>query len=159
MPAGSRHVFRAAAFVLFLALAVPTAALADGGSKCNASACKVYNEQGAPSGGHQKPPTGPNTSGGGQHQQRQQQPPHASKSYSRVLQHLGKDRGPLKNLLGGDAALGNLSGSGGGSPGLLGAAFDLGVGPAILLAILLATGLGLAARGTVQGWLRKRSTS
>jgi hypothetical protein len=33
------------------------------------------------------------------------------------------------------------------------------VGPAILLAILLATGLGLAARGTIHGWLRKRSSS
>jgi hypothetical protein len=153
MPVGSRHVVRAAAFVLFIALAVPAGARADGGSKCNASACKVYHEQGLPGGGHQKPPTGPTKNGGGQQQ------PHASKSYSRVLQHLGKDTGPMKNLLGGDAAIGNLpSGSGGGSPSLLGAAFDLGVGPTILLAILLGIGLGVAARGSVGSWLRKRVT-
>ena len=155
MPAGSRHVFGAAAAVLLIALAAPVAAFADSGSKCNASACKVYHEQGAPNAGHQQPPTGPSKSGGGQPQQ-----PHVSKSYSRVLQHLGKDKGPVKNLLGGDAAIGSLpSGSGGSSPGLLGAAFDLGAGPTVLLAILLATGLGLAARGSVGGWLRKRSNS
>ena len=155
MLAGSRHVVRAAAFVLFVALALPAGALADGGSKCNASACKVYHESGPPSGGHQKPPTGPTKNGGGQQQQ-----PRVSKSNSRFLQNLGKDKAPMKNLLGGDAAIGNLpSGSGGGSPGLLGAAFDLGVGPTILLAILLVTGLGLAARGSLQGWLRKRPSS
>lgn len=157
MPAGSRHVVRAAAAVLIVALAAPAAAFADGGAKCNASACKVYHEQGAPNAGQQQPPQqtpmGSNKSGGGHR-------PHLSKSYSRVLQHLGKDKGPMKNLLGGDAAIGSLpSGSTGTSPGLLGAAFDLGAGPTVLLAILLATGLGLAARGSVGGWLRKRSSS
>ena len=156
MPAGSRHVVLAAATALLVALAAPAAAFADGGAKCNASACKVYHEQDAPNAGGQKPPTqkptGPNKSGGGQQQ------PQAPKN--RVLQHAGKDRGPLKNLLNGDAAIGSLSsGSGGGSPGLFGAAFDLGTGPTVLLAILLGVGLGLAARGSVGGWLRKRSSS
>lgn len=156
MPVGSRHVVRAAAAVFFIALVAPAAALADGGSKCNASACKVYHEQGAPNtGGHKStgPSTGSHKSGGG----KQPQAP-APKKYSRVLQHAGKDRGALKNLLSNDAGLGSLSrGSGGGSPSLLGAAFDLGAGPTILLAILLGIGLGVAARGSVGGWLRKRT--
>lgn len=157
MPAGSRHVVLAAATALLVALAAPAAAFADGGAKCNASACKVYHEQDATNSGGQKPPpqkpTGSNKSGGGQQQQ-----PQAPKN--RVLQHAGKDRGPLKNLLNGDAAIGSLSsGSGGSSPGLFGAAFDLGTGPTVLLAILLGVGLGLAARGSVGGWLRKRSSS
>jgi hypothetical protein len=64
----------------------------------------------------------------------------------------------VKNLLGGDAAIGSLpSGPGGGSPSLFGAAFDLGAGPTILLAILLGIGLGVAARGSLGGWLRKRT--
>ena len=156
MPAGSRHVVRAAAAVFFIALVAPAAALADGGSKCNASACKVYHEQGAPnSGGHK--PTGPskglNKSGGGKL-------PQVQKRYSRVLQNAGKDRGALKNLLSNDAGLGSLPrGSGGGSPSLFGAAFDLGAGPTILLAILLGVGIGLAARGRVGGWIGKRSSS
>jgi hypothetical protein len=158
MPAGSRHAVRAAAAVLLVVLAAPTAALADGGGTCKASACKVYHEQGVPNSGGQKPPTqkpptGSNNNGGGRQ-------PQAPKSYSRVLQHLGKDRGAVKNLLGGDAAIGSLpSGPGGGSPSLFGAAFDLGAGPTILLAILLGVGIGLAARGRVGGWLAKRSSS
>lgn len=156
MPAGSRHVVRAAAAVFFIALVAPAAALADGGSKCNASACKVYHEQGAPNpGGHKptEPPKGPKKSGGGKQ-------PQTPKAYSRVLQHAGKDRGALKNLLSNDAGLGSSPRApGGGSPSLFGAAFDLGSGPTILLAILLGIGLGVAARGSVGSWLRKRSSS
>lgn len=156
MPAGSRRVVRAAVIVLFISLAAPAAAIADGGAKCSASACKVYHEQSGPTSQQQQPPkqtsTGPNKDTG-----RKQS--YARKSYSRVLARAGKDRAPLKNLLTGDAAIGTLrGGSGGGSPGLLGAAFDLGAGPAVLLAILLGTGLGLAARGRITGWIRKRST-
>jgi hypothetical protein len=156
MVAGSRHVLRAAAVVLFVALAVPAAALADGGSKCSASACKVYHEQGPPTGGgHKPPPKGPTSSNQGGGTQG-----HASKSYSRVLAHLGPDKGAVKNLLGQEAPVDNVaSGSAGGSPSILGAAFDLGAGPTVLLAILLGTALGLAARGRVGGWLSKRSRS
>jgi hypothetical protein len=158
MPAGSRHVLLAAAVVLIVALAAPAAAFADKGGKCTASACKVYSEQSAPTAGHHQPPrkapTASNKSGGSQ--QQQQQP----KNLSRVLAHAGNDRLPLSRLLNGDTAIGSLeSGAGGGSPGLLGAAFDLGAGPTVLLAILLATALGLAGRGRVHGWLRRRSSS
>lgn len=140
-----------------MALAAPAAALADGGSKCNASACKVYHEQNGPNTGHhqQQPqqPTGSNQGGSTKQS-------HAPKSYARVLQQAGKDRSALKNLLGQDGNIGSLSkGSGGGSPSLLGAAFDLGAGPTILLAILLGVGLGVAARGGAGNWLRRRSNS
>jgi hypothetical protein len=144
-------------------LAAPAAAFAGGGSKCHASACRVYSEQGAPGGGgQQKPSTGPTTptthtsqnSGG---EQQQQQTP---TKLSRVLAHAGNDRGALSRLFAGDSALGNLhKNSDGGSPGILGAAFDLGVGPTVLLGILLATGLGLAARGSVRGLFRKRPSA
>jgi hypothetical protein len=156
MPAGSRHVLLAAAAVLLVALAAPAAALADKGGKCTASACKVYSEGGAPSSGGQHPPKAPtgSTKSGGQQQ------PQVPKNLSRVLAHAGNDRLPLSRLLNGDTAIGSLgSGAGGGSPGLLGAAFDLGAGPTVLLAILLATALGLAGRGRVHGWLRRRSSS
>jgi hypothetical protein len=58
-----------------------------------------------------------------------------------------------------DANLGSLQGGPSSSPGLLGAAFDLGTGPMILLAILVATALGIAARGSVRGWLERRTSS
>jgi hypothetical protein len=73
-----------------------------------------------------------------------------------VLAQAGSDKAPLSKLLtesGGSLPAGADSG---GSPGLLGAAFDLGVGPTVLLAILLATAVGLAARGNIRGWLRRR---
>lgn len=154
MPRGTRRVVVAAAAVLLVALAVPAAAFAGGGGgKCNASACKVYSEQGAPNSGGQQATTASGRIGGAQE-------PQTPKSLSRVLSHAGKDRGPLSRLFAGDSALGGLpSGSGGGSPSILGAAFDLGVGPTVLIAILLATALGLAARGNVRDWLRKRSSS
>jgi hypothetical protein len=41
---------------------------------------------------------------------------------------------------------------------MLGAAFDLGAGPLVLLSILLATALGLAARGSIRSWLHRRSS-
>jgi hypothetical protein len=155
MPVGSRHVLLATAAVLLVVLAAPTAAFADKGGKCTASACKVYSEGGAPSSGRQQPPkspTGSNKSGGHQ--------PQLPKNLSRVLAHAGNDRLALSRLLNGDSAIGSLgSGPGGASPGLLGAAFDLGAGPTVLLAILLATALGLAGRGRVHGWLRRRSSS
>jgi hypothetical protein len=156
MPAGSRHVLLAAAAVLLVALAAPAVAFADKGGKCTASACKVYSEGGsAPSSGRQQPPkapTGSNKSGG--------QQPQVPKNLSRVLAQAGNDKLPLSRLLNGDTAIGSLgSGPGGASPGLLGAAFDLGAGPTVLLAILLATALGLAGRGRVHGWLRRRSSS
>lgn len=150
MPAGARRVLPAVAAVVCVALAVPAGAFAD---KCNASACKVYHEQDVPNAGRKQqspPPTGPNTGGG---------PTHIPTKLSRVLQHAGKDKGPLKNLLT-DAGLGDLRtpAAAAGSPSALGAAFDLGTGPLVLLAILIATAVALAARGPVRGWLTRRSS-
>lgn len=151
MPAGPRHAVLAATIVSLVALAAPGGALAGGGGNC--SACKVYSESNGPNAGRkQQPPTqptGPSTSG--------QQGSHVPKRYARVLQQAGKDRGPLKKLLT-DGNIGALSSPDTvGSPSLLGAALDLGTGPLILLSIVLATALGLAARGTVHGWrLRRR---
>jgi hypothetical protein len=77
---------------------------------------------------------------------------------ARVLSQAGQDRAPLTRLLGSGGESLQSSGSVA-SPGLLGAAFDLGAGPTALLAILLATALALAARGGVRGWRRKRSSA
>jgi hypothetical protein len=153
MPAGPRHAVLAATIVLLVALAAPGAALAGGGGNC--SACQVYSEQSGPNAGRkQQPPpqqpTSPSTSG--------EKQPHVTKKYARVLQLAGRDRGPLKKLLtGGNLGALNSGPDTVGSPSLLGAAFDLGTGPMILLSILLATALGLAARGSLRGWrLRRR---
>lgn len=152
MPAGLRRVLPAAAAVLLIALVLPAGAFADGGGKCSASACKVYNEQDVPNaGGKQQPPTGPNTSVGNT--------THVPGKLARVLQHAGKDTGPLKRILN-DSGIGSLrtAPGAGGSPSILGAAFDLGTGPMVLLVLLLGTAVGLAARGSIRGWLRRRSS-
>jgi len=150
MSAGSRHVILAGVAVS-IALAIPATALAGGGGKCNASACKVYVEPNVPTAGKQQPPppTSDSTKGKGK--------THVPKNLARALSQAGRDRGPLKHLLtGGD--LGSMKGgANAGSPTLLGAAFDLGAGPLVLLSILLATALGLAARGSVRSWLHRRS--
>lgn len=153
----------AATVVLLIALAAPVTAFAGGGGNC--SACNVYSEPPVPSPGKQQlpkptqplppqPPTGSTKTGGRQ--------AHVPKALSRALALAGKDRKPLSQLLGG-SDIGSLrSGSVNvGSPGALGAAFDLGVGPTVLLAILLATAaLAFATRGTFRGWrLRRRPPS
>ena len=105
-------------------------------------------------------------SGGRQQQPRQQPQPtgggtttHVPKKWRRILAHAGPDRGPLlKLLLGGGGNL-QSGGTNDGTPSWLGAAFDLGLGPTLLLGLLLATALGLAARGSIGDWLRKRSSS
>jgi hypothetical protein len=151
-----RHVIGAVA-VLVVALGSPVAALAGGGGKCNASACKVYVEPNGPSAGKQQQqqqtvtPTqqtgGPTTGGKA----------HVPKNLARALAQAGRDRGPLKHLVA--SGLGDLSGNdSAGSPTILGAAFDLGAGPLALLFILLATALGLAARGSLRGRRRQRAT-
>jgi hypothetical protein len=153
MPAGLRHVVFAATIVSVVVLVAPVSALAGGGGNC--SACKVYSEPNGPNAGRKQqppPPTAPGTAG-------TQPAPHVAKKYSRVLQHAGRDKGPLRKLLTDNIGATALS-SGPeavASPSLLGAALDLGTGPLVLLSILLATALGLAARGTVRGWrLRRR---
>lgn len=154
MSAGSRHVILAGVLGLFVALAIPAAALAGGGGKCNASACKVYVEPNGPSAGKQQQPppqqpTSGSTNGKGK--------THVPKNLARALSQAGRDRVPLKNLVA-DAGPGPMKGgANAGSPTLLGAAFDLGAGPLVLLSLLLATALGLAARGSIRSWLDRRS--
>lgn len=150
MLAASRHGVRVLVATLLVALAIPAAAVAGSGSKCNASACKVYVEQSAPSAGKgQTPPSAGAVTGG--------KTAHVPKKTVRVLALAGNDRAPLKDLLAG-SSVGSLRGGNVGAPSVLGAAFDLGAGPLALLAILLATALGLAARGSVRGWLQRRAT-
>lgn len=149
MLAGSRHVVCLAGAALFVALFIPAAAMAGNGDKCNASACKVYIEQPGPSAGRgqttQQPGTKPKIV------------THPSTKLSRVLARAGNNRGPLKDLLAG-SNVGSLSGGNVRSPSMFGAAFDLGAGPLVLLAILLTTAVGLAARGSVQSWRQRRSS-
>lgn len=155
MVAGLRHLTRAAAAAFCVALALPAAALANGGGKCNASACKVYVEAPVPSAGKQ--------------QQTPQQPAPSSaptpqttqpKNLSRVLLHAGKDKAPLSRLLN-DSGITPLHGGPDNvaGPSLLGAALDLGPGPLALLGILLAAALALAVNGGMRGRRRRRPTA
>lgn len=140
--------------MFFIALAIPAAALAGNGGKCTASACKVYIEPNGPSAGKQQtppPPTSGSTKGNGKKT-------HVPKNLARALSQAGSDSGPLRRLVA-DGGLGSLKGGvGASSPTMLGAAFDLGAGPLALLSILLATALGLAARGSLRSWLHRRSS-
>lgn len=158
MLAGLRHVARAAVAVFCIALALPAIALAGGGGKCNASACKVYVEPNVPSaGGQQQPPaTGPATGGQSGSAGGQQTPDNVS----RVLAQAGKDKAPLSRVLI-DSGLGNVqSGPGNvGSPSLLGAVSDLGAGPTALLAILLASALALAVHAGLRNRRRGRPSA
>ena len=154
MSAGSTHVIRAGVVVLFIALAIPATALAGSGGKCNASACKIYVEPNGPSAGQQQPQQ-PSTSGSTKGTGKT----HVSKSLARALSQAGRDRRPLEHLLTAGGLGPMKGGANAGSPTMLGAAFDLGAGPLVLLSILLATALGLAARGSVRSWLHRRSSS
>lgn len=121
----------------------------------------VYVDGGLPgTGGHathhpqgQQNPTGGSNTGGGTQTQ-------TPDNVSRVLAQAGSDQGALKNLVAADAGLGKSGSEPGdnGSPSALGAAFDLGSGPTILLAILLATVVALGAHGGLRSWRRRRST-
>lgn len=159
MVAGLRRVFRAAVAIFCIALALPALALAHGGGKCNASACKVYVEPNAPSAGKQQAPPPqqqPTSSAGGGSGSQTNQP----SNLSRVLAHAGNDKVPLSRLL--NDSGGNPLGGGPGNvagPGLIGAALDLGLGPLALLAILLASAAALVAHGVVQNRQRRRPSA
>jgi hypothetical protein len=147
MLVGLRQVSSVAVAIFCIALVLPAAALAKGGgSKCNASACKVYIEPPAPSAGKQSPPTasqnptspGQTGSGNGSGGTQTQQP----KNLQRVLLHAGNDKAPLSKLLT-ESGVSPLRGGPGNvaGPSLLGSALDLGPGPLALLAILLTSAL------------------
>lgn len=137
MPAGPKRVLPAAAIAL-VALASPTAALAHGAGGCNASACKIYTEPAGSAGGSKD--------GGGT----TSKPLPIPSKTSRLLAHAGKDKKALSYLIRNQgygarrglekSVVGSIA-----SPSAFGAAFDLGAGPIALLAILLASALGLAA--------------
>lgn len=143
-----KHVAAVATVAFFIALALPAVALASGGKKCNASACKVYIEPDVPTaaGGHtaQSPhPTSTSTN----------QPQSTPTNLSRVLAHAGPDKDALSRLLR-DSGIGTLQSPTVAvvAPSALGAAFDLGTGPTVLLALLLATAVGLAVLNGLRGW-------
>jgi hypothetical protein len=144
--------------VVAVVLAAPAVAIAGNGGKCNASACKVYVEPGANSSGHHQPqqqhPAGPSTTGekGGK------QP--APTQVARVLAAVGKDKGALSQLLK-DAGQTGLAATPASvaSPSALGAIFDLGSGPNVLLAFLIATVLGLATYSGVRSWRSWRASA
>ena len=130
-------------------------ALADGGGKCNASACKVYVEPNVPSAGKQQaPPPQQQPTGSTTTPSQMQQP----KNLSRVLLHAGKDKAPLSRLMN-DSGISPLHGGPGNvaGPSLLGAALDLGPGPLALLGILVAAALALAVHGGMRR--RRRPTA
>jgi hypothetical protein len=154
MFAGLRQVARATVAVFCIALSLPAIVLADGGGKCNASACKVYVEPNAPSAGKQQqaPPQQAPTAGSNQTQQ--------PKDVARVLLLAGRDKAPLSRLLD-DSGISRLHGGPGnvGEPSLLGAALDLGPGPLALLAILLASALALGVHGVIRSRQRGRPSA
>ena len=75
-----------------------------------------------------------------------------------MLANAGQNKVPLSRLLN-DSGIGALAAApaNAGSPSALGAVSDLGAGPMVLLAILLATAVAFAVQGGVRGWLRRRS--
>ena len=157
MPAALSRVLPIVA-VVGVALVAPALATAGSGGKCTASACKVYVEPGANSSGHhhqaQHQATGPSTAG----EQGAKNP--APTKVARVLAAVGKDKGALSRLLRDSGAPGLAAGSATvATPSALGAMFDLGSGPNVLFAFLVATLLGLAIYGGVRGWRSRRASA
>lgn len=137
----------AAAATALVVLVTPVGALAGNGKGC--SACQVYTEE-------------ISTGGGGTPIGATGEAVPLSKGAGHVLARSGKDKGVLKPILtdpgfGATRGLESVSAEGVSSPGALGAVFDVGYGPVVLFAILLATALGLALRGSLRGWRRIRS--
>jgi hypothetical protein len=152
MPAGLKRVLPAAA-VVFLALALPSAALAKGASGCKASACKVYTEPAGSAGGQQSKTGGDGVT---------TKPLPIPSKTRHLLANAGKDKAVLSNLISNPAyrtkhGLGNSGVGSIASPSALGAAFDLGAGPLALLALLLASALGLAVHQGLRGRRRRRA--
>jgi hypothetical protein len=156
VPAELRRVLPIVA-VAAVVLAAPAVAIAGNGGKCTASACKVYVEPGANSSGHhqsQQHQAGPSTTGekGGK------QP--APTKVDRVLAAVGKDKGALSRLLGDSSQTGvGAAPASVASPSALGAIFDLGSGPNVLLAFLIATVLGLTIYSGARSWRSRRASA
>jgi hypothetical protein len=150
MRGGLRRLLTAS-IVAAVVFAGPTAALAGSGSAC--SACKVYVEQQQSAGGSQ--PT--NQSGGPT--ETTQKPAPVSKKATHQLEH-AKHKKVLSSLVR-NPAFGpkrglQSTGVSVAEPSPLGAAVDLGSGPAALLAALAGSVLLLLALGGFRGWRRWR---
>ena len=79
---------------------------------------------------------------------------------SRVLSAVGKDKGPLSRLLKDSGPTGLAAGSAVvAAPSALGAIFNLGSGPNVLFAVLVATAVGLAIHGGARSWRRRRASA
>jgi hypothetical protein len=149
-----------AAAVVILALTAPAVATAGGQAKCRASACLVYHEQSAPTAGKKHPQRHqravvvvPTTGKGPKHA-------HAPNKVARVLSAVGSDRGTLSRLLN-DSGTGTVPAGAGtvAAPTALGAAADLGSGPTALLAVLVASALGLGIYAGVRSWRHRRASA
>jgi hypothetical protein len=159
VPAALRRVLPIV-LVVGVTLAAPALATAGSGGKCNASACKVYVEPGVNSGGHhhqpKQHPTAPSTTG--EKGNTTTKPPPTK--VSRVLSAVGKDRGALSRLLKDSSQTGLAAApTTVATPSALGSVFDLGSGPNVLLAILVATALGFALPTGIRSWRRRRTSA
>lgn len=153
-----RMVGASTTVVALAALVTPATALAK-----QPSAVQVYQEQVQSAGGHQTAPPTP-TSGAGANGSTNGSTSGSTSSTAlsprakqALRSHGGKDTGFLSELAGqaGNArklaAVGSVS-----QPGTLNAAFDLGVGPTLLFALVLATGLFVVVGGGLRGYRRLR---
>jgi hypothetical protein len=152
MPRKMMRLFTAATMIVALAaLLVPATAGAKG-----PSAVDVYVEQvQSPNGHDQSAPTsgsgGPSSSGPSSTLQLSPQAKHKLRSQggseAGLLRQVASQAGNARRL----AAVGSVS-----QPGTLNAAFDLGTGPTLLFALVLATGLFVVVGGGLRGYRRWR---
>ena len=161
MPMKLTRVFTAATLLVAVtALAAPATALAGKHKKNHQpSAVDVYVEQVPTAGGHQAAPTtGSNTASTGG--SATSSVPLSPKAKQQLQSQGGKDTGLLTQVAGQAgtarklAAVGSVS-----QPGTLNAAFDLGAGPTLLFAFVLATGLFVVVGGGLRGYRRRRGRS
>ena len=153
-----RLLAAATTLVAVVALAAPASALAKGKHKKQPSAVDVYVEQVQTAGGHQTAPskTGASTTGSAT-ESTSSSVPLSHKAKQQLHSQGGKDTGLLTEVAsqaGNErklAAVGSVS-----QPGTLDAAFDLGAGPTLLFAFVLATGLFVAVGGGLRGYRRWR---
>lgn len=158
MPSNLMRLLAATSALAALALlGSPASALAKGNPP---SAADVYSEQvHSASGHHSTPATSHKTSTSATTTTQSTSPSTSlpTKVKHKVKRQGGKDAGLLAQVasqVGGErklAAVGTTT-----QPGTLNAAFDLGTGPTVLFAFVLATVLFLAIGGGLRGWRRRR---
>jgi hypothetical protein len=151
-----RLLAAAATIAALAALAAPGTALAKHPKKPSAE--DVYVEQYPTATGHKPAPSSKPTTTSGSTTPSQSPSVALSSKANRRLQSLGgKDTGLLHQLATHPGYEGRLAaGESVRQPGTLNAAFDIGAGPAVLFAIVLATGLFVAVGGGLRGWRRLR---